>query len=604
MNDNQNRNYQPQSNQNAPLRVHLRDTPPRKSYTGIIVFAAIAFILIAGGGVAYVVLNKPQAVDVGIEFIKPDRIFAGQPFTLTVSFANYSDSILEGAKIALTLPDTLSFVGQPPERRIVEQSAGDFGPGSINQQAFNLIALGNGQTLMHVSAKLSYRIPARSSAESQSTAEFDIPIGQPALAIDISAPEKVVSGENFDVEVRYQNNSDQDLKNVTVHLDYPPSFHFMGSSVKPDQSTTDWVIAGMNGGAQGSFTVKGNVVGPEHSFFSVSGSAKVRFGGQAYELASQTVKSSVATAPLSVRIQLQGSDNYIAHLNDDVRYTFTYKNNSDVALENAVLQASFLGELFDFSTLKASGAFDSRTNTVTWNAVSVPEFASIPPGNEGSVDVAIRLKNQFPITRLSDKNYVLKAQAQVESPTIPPETTIAKTVSVASIESKVAGELRVSTTAFFRDAASGILNKGPYPPKVNAPTRYTIHWKLVNTATDVSDIRVSAFLQSGATFTNATKSTTDTAPAYNSGTGEVSWAIKRLAATKGMLGSPVEAIFQIEHTPAVNQVGEAVPLLGETKVQATDTFVNQPITLTFKGVDTNMQDDATLANTSDRHVQP
>jgi len=576
---------------------------PARAIAISVILALIVLIV----GVGYYVISKPKNVDIGLEFTKPNQVFLGQPFQLTVNFANYSDAILEGTKLSLTLPDGVSFVGQQADQRVMEQSTGDLGPGSVNQQTFNLIVLGGAQSLKHLDAKLIYQIPSRSSGQFESGSSVDVAVGQPAVSLALTTPDKVLNGEPFAVTVNYQNNGDQDLTNIKLHLDYPAVFQFASASVKPDAAAnTDWTIPSLARGTSGSFTVRGTIVGPEQSIVSINGTvsgSSGQFLGQTYTLATQSANVLISTAPLSLRIQLQNTDGYVPHIGERLHYTLYYKNNSSVPLENATVSATFIGELFDFSSVRTSGSFNSITNTASWNAANTPDLASIAPGEEGSVGLDMQLLAAFPIRRLSDKNYALKVNGQIESPTVPPGTTVSKTLSLGAIQNQVGGMLKLAAAGYFRDAASGILNSGPYPPKVNQPTQYTIHWRLTNYATDISNVTVSASLQSGTTFTGTVKSTIESVPTVNTASGQVTWQISNLAATKGIVGGPVEAIFQVQLTPPVNEVGNRVTLIGPATVQATDTYVNQSLTDTAPEITTDLPDDPTVVGT-DTRVQP
>ena len=190
----------------------------------------------------------------------------------------------------------------------------------------------------------------------------------------------------------------------------------------------------------------------------------------------------------------------------------------------------------------------------------------------------------------------------IQSLTVPAGTAADKTISVATLETKVAGEVALRAAGFSRDAASGILNSGPYPPKINTPTQYTIHWVITNYATDISGVQVSAFLQSGTRFTGKVKSTSDAVPAYNPSSGGITWHIDRIQATKGAIGQPIEVIFQVENTPAINQVGQNVALLGETRIEAHDDFTDQPLFVVAPPVMTDIPNDTSFGNI-DRRVQ-
>jgi uncharacterized repeat protein (TIGR01451 family) len=578
---------------------------PRRSPTRAIVIFTVVALVVLLIGIGYYFVSRPKNVDVGLEFTKPNQVLVGQPFSVTVSYVNYSDTIIENVKLSLELPAGVSFVGQSSDQRVMAQATGDLGPGSVSQQTFNLIVLDGAQSLKHLDAKLLYSIPSRSTAQFESGSSVDVAVGQPAISLALATPDKVLNGEAFTVTVNYQNNSSQDLKNLRLHLDYPSLYKFTDSSVKADNTAnTDWTIPALARNSGGSFTLSGSVVGPEQSVFTIGGSISETVEGQTYALATQTARISIAVAPLSLRIQLNDSDTYIARIGEGLRYTVTYTNDSSVTLANAVVSATLVGELFNFSTLRTDGSFSSLNNTITWNVSNDADLASIPPGAQGMMDFTVQLNDSFPARRLSDKNYVLTVNGRFESPTVPPDTAVSKTLSITSIMNKVAGVLKVTATGYFRDAASGILNTGPYPPRVNQPTQYTIHWKLANYATDVSGVTVSAFLQSGTTFTGTVKSTIDSMPTVDAATGAVTWQIPNLVATKGIIGGPVETIFQVQQTPAINQVGQVITLLGPTAVQAMDAFVNQSLTDAALQITTDLMNDPTLANVGDRRVQP
>ena len=77
----------------------------------------------AGFGYYYFFVRLPQP-NVGLEFSKPDQTLLGQPFSISVSFSNYSDQILKNAKLSVLLPDGVSFLNDSPDKRVSEQAVG------------------------------------------------------------------------------------------------------------------------------------------------------------------------------------------------------------------------------------------------------------------------------------------------------------------------------------------------------------------------------------------------------------------------------------------------------------------------------------------------
>jgi hypothetical protein len=141
---------------------------------------------------------------------------------------------------------------------------------------------------------------------------------------------------------------------------------------------------------------------------------------------------------------------------------------------------------------------------------------------------------------------------------------------------------------------------------VDQPTDYTIHWDIANYATDATSVTVSAYLQSGTTFTGAATSTglaSTSLPIYNAGTGEVTWTIPFIPATTGVISPPVTTIFQVSNTPAVNQVGQAVTLLGPTTLTATDVYTGATVTATAAAVTTRLPNDPSVSGQTGDVIQ-
>src|SRR3989344_6095581 len=205
---------------------------PLRSSDGIIL--GLIFLVLLAGGFGYYkfFLGSPAAQQanskISLEFLKPDQILVGEPFSISVSITNYSDTVLKNAKLSLFLPDGIYFVGQSNNQRVSEQVVGDLGPGSINQQTFNLLAL-SGDATRRLEAKLVYSFSQTSAAQYESPAFLDLLINQPAVSINLGIPQSVFNGQDFEIKVSYSNNTTHDFKDVHLALDYPPIFRFKQS---------------------------------------------------------------------------------------------------------------------------------------------------------------------------------------------------------------------------------------------------------------------------------------------------------------------------------------------------------------------------------------
>jgi uncharacterized repeat protein (TIGR01451 family) len=578
--------------------------PKKSTGNGLWWSFAILGAFIAGAVFYYFFLRPMPGPNVSISFAKPDSVLVGDPFVFSVSFSNNSQVVLKNATLALTLPDGFSFVGQSSDQRVMQQSIGDLASGSVTKQDFSLIAINDPNSTGHITAKLVYATDATDKTQYESDSAADVVTGSPAINLSFNIPQGIFSGQNFNVGINYHNNTTHDIQNVVLNTQYPSAFAFGNSSAPANSaSNNSWNLGTIAAGADGSTTISGVITGPANSSYPFVGSLSTDFSGVNYALNAQMANATVVASPLSLSVMLNGTSTSIVNAGDSLDYVLSYTNNASIAFQNVMIKAALVGNMYDFGTLQSDGSFSSVTDTVTWSPATNPELSSVAAGATGQVEVRLKALQSFPIKRISDKNFTLKVQAQIQSPTVPPNTSASSTIGLANVANAVGGEIAIAATGYRNDAASGITNTGPYPPVVNQPSQYTIHWDVTNYSTDVQNVTVSAYLQSGSVFTGQVKSNISTQPTYDAATGIVSWTIPSLAATTGVLGAPAEAVFQVENTPAVNQAGQVVTLLSQTSLSAADTFTSSTLHATAGPVTTYLQQDPTVANQSGQVAQ-
>lgn len=560
----------------------------------IITIFSVVFV-IGGGVIALFAYQASLSKGLNLELKVPENVQIGVPFDFQVNVSNSSTNILEDVRLSVNLPEGLAFLGSPPSKNIDFRNLNNLGQGSLTQQTFRLIALNGENTFKRISAGANY-LSGSLSSRFQKEESVDLAVGTYGIALDIATPQKIFSGENFDTEISYKNNSGGDFNDLKLKIDYPITFTLIKSSLAPDLGNNVWVLGGLRKGSEMKFKINGNVIGPESSSFDIKATIQTSFLGQTYDVSVNTATIAIATSPLSLKITINGEADYVSKANDSIAYNLSYLNNTDIALRDVVIKAQLIGAMFDLSTLQGPATFRSSDNTLIWNASNAPQLSTISAGQSGSVGFSIKTKSIYPIKRLSDRNFTLKVSASIESPTVPNFVSAEKTFSVTSLENKVAGQAAIDTKAYFRDAASGILNNGPFPPKVNQATNYTVHWLITNQATDIKDVEVKAFLGGNVRYAGVSKITGGSDPVYNERTQEMTWKIDRVPATTGVISKPMEAIFQIEATPSSSDRGKLMPLIGETTFKAIDEFTGVELSEKDFAITTGLPDDPTAVN--------
>ncbi len=575
---------------------------------GLIFFTIGIFVAIGLAAYIYYLLLPAPAPNIAISFSNPSSIIVGQPFPVIITVANDSKSVIQNAQLNIILPSSsLAFAsGTTPTQDVGMVSSGTINP----PMTIWLVATGSGGTAgttQTVNAALTYQVAnAASTTFTTPAASTALAIGtQSTLSLSYNASSSIFSGQNFDIAVNYQNNTAQTLQGIQLQMQYPPAFHFVSSSttVPTDAGDDTWNLGALAANATGTLVIEGNIVGPANAQYPLTGTIGATFSGQNYPAANAPVSFTVTPSPLSLSLALNNSLTYVAKLGDSLKYTLTYTNNSNVTFKNVNVSATLAGAMYDFSSLQTDGSFNSKSDTITWFAATTPALASLAPGQSESVVFTVGTLAAFPTKLMSEgyKNggYNLNVTAKAVSPTVIPNAAGTNTTSVTALTSKVGGEITLAANGYYEEASSSIANTGPYPPTVDQPTEYTIHWDIANYATDATSVTVSAYLQSGTTFTGAATSTglaSTSLPTYNAGTGLVTWTIPFIPATTGVISPPASAIFQVSNTPAVNQMGQMVTLMGPTTLIATDVYTGAAVTVTAPAITTRFLNDPSVSS--------
>ena len=532
-------------------------------------------ILILMGIAGFYIYQYFTVRDINFSVKAPADVMLGVPFDIEFNIQNNFDNSLKDVKLSMILPEGAAFATEGVEKRTLNRSLGDLDENSSLQEKIPTIIFGDGQSVKRFELTISYA-PSILGPKTrfEQTKNIEVAAREPGIKLDLTAPQKVLNNEDFEVTITYQNVSGIDFSGVELELYYPEFFTFKNASTTPSAGNNVWKIGDLaKDSGQKELIIKGSAISADKSFFEIKGSLRAEFFGQKYLISEKATTLNLVQSPLAFNVTLNDQENYSAFPDSNLQYKINYRNDSGVGLSDVVIKAKLTGEMFDFQTFRSQGFFNSKDNTVVWNAANTPELRVIAPASQGFVQFEIQTKDVYPIKRLSDKNFVLKVEAEISSPTVPEYVAAEQTIALADLKTKVGGRIIVNTQVSASEP-DPYFDKGMLPPKANTTTNYTIHWTITNYSTDVHDVRLKAYLQSSVGWANKFKTNVTSTLAYNERTQEVTWLIDKIPATKGVIGAPAEAIFQIEATPSIIQVGQAMPLLSKTIFEAIDEFTN------------------------------
>ncbi|MBS3903468.1 MAG: hypothetical protein KGZ30_03810 [Anaplasmataceae bacterium] len=572
------------------------------------------FIKIFGGGIAVLLFivfalmtvlsffSRP-ASGIIFQYQAPRDVLVGEPFMLEVTITNESGNLLKEAKMGLFLPKTVVFVGREDIQSVFEEQVGDIPAGTVRKFEYELIAIDGTQSVAQIKSALSYRRP-NASAEFKEESRVDVTIGRPTISVDYVVPQKIVLGQQFPIEIRARHQGRVDFSKVFITFEKPANFEIGSLSPEPQEKPATWAIDNFSFGEEAIFNVTGTVIsGRAGNFVTLGSKIFIEYHDQRYEVVNKQATLPLSSAPLSLQLLLNGSDQYTPQIGQGLNYSLVIKNDSEIPLDNLTARLRLAGELFDYRQIKTNAFFNSTDSSFLWSAGNQSGLLRLAPGETRQLSVTLALRPDFPIALLSDKNYVIRAEAEVESPTIPPGASGSKISSKTSLQSRVKGSADFTAKAYYAEPDTDIENSGPFPPQANTPTQYTIHWAVKSTAVDLRDIEIVAFLQPQTRFTGRSYSNVGVDPIYNPASGQIVWKIPLVKANQGVIGPPAELTFQVEMTPSVSQVGSEAILIGEATFQATDAFVGQVISKKASALTTNLPFDTSIQG-KEKRVHP
>lgn len=580
-----------------------------EKYGKWIMGSLVGVLIILMGFVGYYFYQYFTTKDSALAVSAPSQVMAGVPFTVSVSFANTSKKALVSPHLSLALPDGAYYVPDD-SKRIVDVGVTDLAPGDITKQDFRVIVVGQASRTYTFAALASYKYDSNAfSGNFEKKQSVAVAVGDPAIGINFSAPDKVLAGQDFEIDIAYQNNSDVPFSNVAFVLSLPQNFTLSNSS--PTISGSSVVVEQLRPGENGTLVLSGTLMGVAGSYATIGVAVNILVDGHAYPLQTNSATVAINQSPLALTIVassqgggMTASGTPIVYPGQSIKYVLTFTNNAGITLNDIVLNAHVVGSVVDFSGASAeSGYFDGTTNTARWTGATIPALVSLPPGSSGSVTLVMPTKATYPIRQFSDKNFIVQMNAQIVSPTVPDNIVASSTVGMATSIVDVGGSLAFTQQLYAHEPTMvGVVNKGPIPPRVGVTTQYTVHWNFVASGADFDNTKVTAALGPGVVWTGAVSANTSSTPTYNSRTQQVTWDLGSIVAGEGVISPSPQAIFQVAITPQAYMAGSAVTLVNGVIMVAHNRFIDQDVSQTIRSVGSRDIADPNLPQDYDRVV--
>lgn len=555
----------------------------------------VSVLVIALGGVF--LYTNMSARGVILEISPPSEpILAGVPFELEVRLVNDSQSALKSARVALGLPKGLALFEDAHKVNVVSD-VGEVNVGGGAKAVFTLIALpAEGDDAHTLSASATYTLESL-SADFTKRAEKKLEVAERNVDLELQAPETASAGQEFQAAVRYKNllgevNKAGDPPALLLVLEGSQDLSIVASEPAAVGPDSRWILEGEK--EDGQINVLGRVEHKNEDILILKARIIFEFGEEEYVLKEKETEMMLAPSPLSFDLSLDNAEGSVAP-GDLLTYSLRYRNSTSADLKDVVVRAQLVGQMFDFTALRTDGSFNELSKTISWTSGKFSRLAEVKKGDEGVFSFSIRVNDKFPSGGTDSSYYSLKVKGTIESPTITQGLSTDRTAGSDTEEVQVASLVRVDARAYFRDAASGILNQGPFPPRVGQATNYSIHLEVTGYGNDLEEVVVRTRLENGVTLVNFGESGAGSVPEYNESTREIIWRPGTIAIPEGAMNSGSETVFQIEATPGASAAGQYMPLVSITTAAARDTLTGTELAATDEGLSTLLSDDSSVS---------
>lgn len=554
------------------------------------VAVAITFGVLALGG--YMFLRWWETPGVVISVEAPFDVRAGERYEFGIVINNSARQAMERISLVLRSGSGVLLAdetGEPSETRITREEFDlILEPDSTNRQAFYAYFLGKEGEERQIEITLRYYL-----ADTQSPFSYDrtiaVRINAPAAVANFNLPSQALSASDFALGYEVRNLSTFNFSPLSVRFDHPRDFDFVETRPAPIERSR-WQFQDFAGQDSVAVEAIGRLTAAPGEVHNFRITLYARVWDEDILIGETTGEISVIENPMFMSMSVNGAVDYIARPGEVLEYRITFKNNFQETLRDVVIVVRLSGNMFNLRTIETVGAFNSRDMTITFHGGNDPQLLFLGPQESGSVTFTIETFSEAPgeIT-----NPIISAHAEMTSATEPRHLgAIAPVTATAEIETRVSGAVLLSSNALLRDPVYGGRVVGPWPLRTYQTTQMSVHLGVAADTNDLEDILVSTTLPAGVRYIgNVRGDTTGVEIIVNPRISLIELRIPRLKARESR-----QIIFQIEVTPSVTDLNQAMLILQPIRLTGRDSFTGKLLELEARQLNSVQLRDPTITN--------
>jgi hypothetical protein len=500
-------------------------------------------------------------------------VAGGESLPIQVDITNKNSSDLVEAELTLSYPKGSADISGADLERI-KKPIGTVPSGKTKTESFSVVLYGEQGTSRTLTATLEYKLGG-SNATFVKEKTFSVMINSSPVSLTVDAPSSATSNQPFIMNIRTVFTGDTLLDNAIVRVEYPNGYVFQSAIPAPNSGSNTWDLGDLVKGTERTISIKGKLVGEkqdEKSFRIYVGSRTSETDSRIAVSYNSTLHSVTISEPfIGGQIFVNGDNSDVIALanGSSVNGYIDWKNNAPVSIVEPEFVLSITGDNVDTDSIVARGGYyDKLDRTITWNNETTLNLTKLEPGAAG----------QFPFsfnTKQPKSGFGNDIGLSLSVKGTYPDRDFFQD-SVSGIDQKVirfASKIQFAAQALY--SIGPIKNTGPFPSRVDQDTTYTIQWFMRPVENPLSGAVATATLPLGVVWTGVVSPQSEII-SYAPETRVVTWNIGSLP--KSTSTPTVRTVsFQVRVRPSKLQVESRLILLGETKIQATDSVANIPL---------------------------
>ncbi len=568
-----------------------KDKGPQKvSTTGYKRFFIFSFIffLVGLGLASFSVFRGAitlSSKNVDLTILGNSFVAGGEELPIQVEIANKNSSDLVDAVLTLEYPKGATDETGTEMARLAEP-LGTIAAGKSRSVGFSTVLYGEQGLSRTITATLSYHL-AGSTATFEKAQSFSVMISSSPITLTVDGPTVSAAEQPFTITIRSVFNGDQPLVNPIVRVEYPTGFTFLSSTPGTLSGNNVWELGTLEKGQEFVISLRGKlsaIEGDERAFRVYLGTPVSDIDTRiavAYNSALHSLLIEKPFIAADVSVEGQSSDVVSLPIGSSIRGAIAWRNMTGGIVTNPVFTLLLSGEGLSGATVEpVNGYYDELLRAITWTATSDEDIATIDPDESGTLNFSIIPAS--PTTK-DDIRTTLSVQGTIANL----QNEIKTITGLDELMVRYAARLQFASQALY--SIGPIKNSGPFPPKANQETSYTLTWTIKPADNPISGAVATATLPTNVTWAGVIVPQSETL-LYNQETREIRWNIGSLPkATATQLSKSVS--FQIKARPTLSDVSQSLDLLSETVITAQDTSANAALRVTRPALTTSLATD-------------